>query len=332
MLGTVSIGLLYDRMTMVQYEGEITERFNGRTFNSPGFEQKKFTDLIKWQLNSEQGPWQERKETHHSKVVAQVEDGMRVTLVNHSTVLVQLAGVNILTDPIWSDRTGPFGKLGPARFRPPGIEFEKLPNIDLVVVSHAHYDHMDLPTLRRLDQNFSPTFVVGLGNAQNLAKVGIEQVIELDWWQEHRVNESLVVAATPAAHWSKRTALDTNRTLWAGYSLIENHQHRVFFAGDTGFGNHFFEVNQRLGAPNVALMPIGAYLPRWFMKMNHISPTEALKAAAKLGSDVMIPIHYGTFALGDDGQDQPIEDLNRAATQFPQVEIIRLDNGEGSGH
>ncbi len=337
LLGIGLLGLVYDATTRPAYAGPTTERFNGTTFTSISYEEKKAADLLKWRMNRRPGPWEHRATRQASGLVDRENDNLRITLVNHSTLLIQIAGVNVLTDPVWSNSVGPFGRFGPSRFREPGIRFEDLPPIDAVFVSHSHYDHMDLPTLRRLFERDRPRFIVGLGNSDNLAKVGIGNVIELDWWQRVSLSESLDLTMTPAQHWSKRTVLDTNRTLWGSFVLRQNHQAVVFFAGDTGYGKHFEDIHNRLGRVKVALMPIGAYLPRWFMQGNHLSPAEALKASAELRSDVMIPMHFGTFALGDDGQDEPLVDLlaayrpitNELTADKPGTLSLRvIDNGQ----
>ncbi len=342
-------GLGYDAITMPRYSGPVTDRFNGKTFYSSSYEKKQSGDLLKWSTNRNQGPWEQRATRQASIIVERETDAMRITMVNHSTLLIQVQGVNLLTDPTWSESTGPFGRTGPSRYRDPGIAFDTLPPIDVVFVSHSHYDHMDLPTLERLNETHQPLFIVGLGNAGNLAKVGIDNVIELDWWQSMPLNDSLLLTMTPAEHWSKRSLLDTNRTLWGSFVLQTGSEAIVFFAGDTGSGEHFKQIYDRFGAVQVALMPIGAYLPRWFMRDNHLSPAEALDAAATLQSDVMIPMHFGTFALGDDGQDQPLVDLLGAyrpayatpsfdASELqkpthstgPGIELRVLDNGQST--
>ncbi len=314
-------GLGYDAVSMPRHTGPETERFNGSTFYSPSYANKRPGDILRWSANRNQGPWEPRATRPAADLTERETDAMRVTMVNHSTLLIQVHGINLLTDPIWSESTGPYGKIGPSRYRQPGIPFNELPPIDVVFVSHSHYDHMDLPTLKRLNETHQPLFVAGLGNAGNLAKVGIDNVAELDWWQDAVLNDSLTLTLTPAAHWSKRSILDTNRTLWGSFVLRDNSRALLFFAGDTGSGEHFQQVYDRFGAVHTALMPIGAYLPRWFMKDNHISPAEALEAARTLGSDVMIPIHFGTFALGDDGQDEPLVDL-LAAYQKPETRSL----------
>lgn len=328
-----AVGLVYDALTMARYEGPKSGLFDGQTFYSASYEKKRPSDLLKWRFNREPGAWEHRT-TQTQRPPERVSEGLRITLINHATLLIQTANLNLLTDPTWSGSTGPFGKIGPSRFRHPGVPFDALPPIDAVFVSHSHYDHMDLPTLARLDKTHAPLFIVGLGNAGNLAKVNIDNVIELDWWAETKVGDSLTLTMTPARHWSKRTALDTNRTLWGSFVLHDDARPLVFFAGDTGLGNHFRLIRQRLGEVPVALMPIGAYLPRWFMKDNHLSPSDALTATSDLGSDVMIPIHYGTFALGDDGQDLPLTTLRDEHSRLallgdesiPTLQV--LDNGE----
>lgn len=341
--GVIAAGLLYDLATRPTFDAQAVATssgqsaqpgaaFNGATFASESYAKKRPTDLLRWQLNRNQGPWETRPTDVAQSLPAHHFDGVRVTLVNHSTLLIQTHGVNVLTDPIWSEAAGPGGRIGPRRFREPGIRFGDLPPIDAVFVSHSHYDHMDLPTLGRLHTEHNPVFVVGLGNADNLAKAGIERhrVEERDWWQAVELNHDVSLLVTPARHWSKRSALDTNRTLWGSFVLRHAQQPLLFFAGDTGFGSHFSDIQQDVGDVPVALMPIGAYLPRWFMQDNHLSPSDALKAASDLGSSVIIPIHFGTFALGDDGQDEPLVELlnayEDASDDAPEARV--LDHGQ----
>lgn len=332
-------GLGYDAVTMPRYEGPATERFNGKTFVSKSYEKKKASDILKWSFNRNHGPWEKRATRQVTELASLQPNSLSVTMINHSTLLIQVGGLNILTDPTWSESTGPFGRVGPSRYRKPGIPFERLPDIDAVFVSHAHYDHMDLPTLKRLREKHKPMFIVGLGNADNLGKVGIDRqhIVERDWWQPVALNDSITLTMAPAQHWSKRSVLDTNRTLWGSFVLSENDQALLFFAGDTGYSTHFNDIRSRLGDVTVALMPIGAYLPRWFMQDNHMSPAEAVKASIDLGSDVIIPMHFGTFALGDDGQDEPLVDLLAAykpngentlpaTAKWPKLRV--LDNGQ----
>jgi L-ascorbate metabolism protein UlaG (beta-lactamase superfamily) len=239
---------------------------------------------------------------------------VRVTFINHSTVLIQLPGCNILTDPIWSERASPVPWAGPRRHRPPGVRLEDLPPIDVLLLSHNHYDHLDRPTLRRLTPTHTIT-PLGVGG------------IELDWWQSIDV-AGLHITAVPATHFSGRDLFDRNGTLWCGYSIATAHG-PVYFAGDTGFnGTPFTEMRERLGEPMLALLPIGAYKPRWIMQPMHMSPTDAADAHALLGSKHSVAIHFGTFQLTDEGECEPADDLRAALAHRDLPPFVTLDNGE----
>jgi L-ascorbate metabolism protein UlaG (beta-lactamase superfamily) len=214
------------------------------------------------------------------------------------------------------------------------VRFEDLPPIDCVLISHNHYDHLDLPTLKRLAAVHKTRFLTGLGNGRLLAGAGIAQVTELDWWQSAEASGGRRIISVPAQHFSGRGFRDRNRTLWCGF-LIETPVGSVYFAGDTALGPHFEEIRRRFGPPRVALLPIGAYRPSWFMAPAHISPEEAVRAHRMLGASTSIAIHYGTFALGDDGAEEPIDALRRAlgesgglATTFV---VIRFGEGRDFG-
>jgi L-ascorbate metabolism protein UlaG (beta-lactamase superfamily) len=253
-----------------------------------------------------------------------------VTLVNHATLLVQQDGLNILTDPVWSDRVSPVGWAGPRRYRSAGLRFEDLPPIDAVVVSHNHYDHLDLPTLKRLHAEHRPRFFVGLGNKALLEGEGIDRVEELDWWGDRELAPGVAVTSAPAQHFSARGLCDRDATLWTSW-LVRGPSGMTYFAGDTGFGPHFQQVRERYGSPRAALLPIGAYLPRWFMRFVHISPDEAVEAHRVLGAGTSIAMHYGTFALADDGQFEAPRAL-RAALENSNVQEDRfwlLEFGHG---
>jgi L-ascorbate metabolism protein UlaG (beta-lactamase superfamily) len=255
---------------------------------------------------------------------------MRVTFVNHSTVLVQMDGVNVLTDPIWSERCSPVAFAGPRRVHPPGLRFEQLPPIDVVLVSHNHYDHLDIPTLERLAAEHRPRIFVPLGNRAVLDRAKIRDVEELDWWQSVEVREGIRIAAVPTQHFSGRGLFDRDRALWAGF-VVTGPAGAMYFAGDTGFGPHFGQIRERYGPPRLALLPIGAYRPEWFMSRVHMSPEEALRAHRILGAEASVAIHFGTFRLADDGEDEPAE---RIATMLregeqPPPKFWALGPGEG---
>ena len=232
-----------------------------------------------------------------------------ISFINHATFLIRMDGVSVLTDPIFSERCSPVQWAGPRRVRLPGIALADLPRPDVVLISHNHYDHMDLPSLRALQRLHAPRFVTTLGNARPLAKLGISAV-ELDWWDDV-VAGGLRITATPARHFSARTPFDRNRTLWAGF-MLAGPGGRVLFGGDSGAGPHWREIAGRLGAPDVALLPIGAYEPRWFMGPVHINPAEAVEAHLALGARRSIGMHFGTFQLTDEAMDAPLDALREA--------------------
>jgi L-ascorbate metabolism protein UlaG (beta-lactamase superfamily) len=238
--------------------------------------------------------------------------------VNHATVLIQMDGLNILTDPVWSERIGPVSWAGPKRHRPPGIRFEDLPPIDVVLVSHSHYDHMDMPTLASLRDEHGPRFYTGLGNEPVLAAGGIDGAVEMDWWDEVEIADGVTLAFVPARHFSGRGLCDRNRTLWGGFA-IRGPAGTVYFAGDTGAENDFERIRDTYGAPRLAMIPIGAFLPAWFMQPVHTSPEQAVEVHERLGAGVSMPIHYGTFRLGDDGQFEPVERLAKALIERPDA-------------
>ena len=228
---------------------------------------------------------------------------LTVTWVGHSSLLIQLDGVNVLTDPIWSERASPAQFAGPRRWVAPGIAFDDLPPLDVVLQSHNHYDHLDAATVGRLTRAHpQAVWVLPLGLASFVERRGGSQVMELDWWQERTI-ASLRIAATPALHFSSRSIGDRGDTLWCGFALAGSH--RVFFAGDTGFHPEFGTIGERYGPFDVALMPIGAYEPRWFMRYLHMNPEEAVEAFRALKAGVMVPIHWGTFKLTDEAMDEP---------------------------
>ncbi|WP_211233628.1 MBL fold metallo-hydrolase [Zooshikella ganghwensis] len=293
-----------------RYQGPISDHFDGTYFyNIVPTTRKTLWDIIRWRWNSvDSKSWQAfRVEPTHVQPL-RVHSGIKATFINHATVLVQQDKVNILTDPIWSERCSPVSFIGPKRYHPPALALEELPPIDIVIISHNHYDHLDLPTLVRLKKQFNPRFVVGLGNGKLLQAAGITKVNEVDWRQTLRISPSLTITGVPAQHWSTRTRFDVNRTLWLGY-VLQGKQGTTFFAGDTGMGPHFEQIKQRFKHINLALLPIGAYLPRWFMADNHLSPKDALSAHQLIAADYSMAIHFRTFDLGDDGQYQAADEL-----------------------
>jgi L-ascorbate metabolism protein UlaG (beta-lactamase superfamily) len=295
------------------YQGPKSDHFDGRRFrNLDDPVRDDFRAFLQWMATRRPGRFRRIEAEPGPPPPRRVEDGtLRVTFVNHATVLLQVDGLNVLTDPVYAERIGPVRWAGPKRFRPPGVRFEDLPPIDLVLVSHNHYDHLCVPTLRRLAATFAPRIVTGLGNVRLLLREGIAGGVELDWWDDVTVGDGARVIAVPARHFSQRGLRDRDNTLWCGL-VLRTASGSVFFAGDTGYGRHFAMIRERLGAPRLALLPIGAYRPEWFMRRVHMSPDDAVRAHLDLGARTSVGIHWGTFRLADDGQDEPLRDLARA--------------------
>jgi L-ascorbate metabolism protein UlaG (beta-lactamase superfamily) len=302
-------------LSVPNYSGAKSDHFDGKKFfNLRGKQQKGFA---KWMLNREQGEWKNIENAPAGKKpAARVHEGIRLTFVNHSTFLIQVDGLNLLTDPIWSERSSPFSWAGPKRMRPPGIRFEDLPEIDAVLLSHNHYDHLDLPTRKKLFEEQKPAVIAPLGVKAFLEAGGISSGLEADWWNEIHLNSAVTLASVPAQHFSGRGLFDRNATLWGGY-VLKTVSGNVYFAGDTVYDQEIFEqIGKRYGPLRAALLPIGAYKPLWFMSPIHISPEEAVKVHMDLKTDVSIAMHYGTFQLGDDGQNEPVTDLKQAIKRY----------------
>jgi len=226
-----------------------------------------------------------------------------ITWIGHATLLVQLDGLGILTDPQWSDRAGPTSWLGPRRLGPPGLAFESLPRIDVVVVSHDHFDHLDLPTVRRLAATHDPLFLVPLGMRDWFRDNGMSHVEELDWWQEYQYRGVRFVCV-PAQHFAQRSFWDGNRRLWASWAIV-GRERRLYFGGDTGYFGGFREAGRRLGPFDVAALAIGSYLPAEIMKAVHTTPEEAVQAFLDLDGGVMLGMHWGTFDLAEEPLEEP---------------------------
>jgi N-acyl-phosphatidylethanolamine-hydrolysing phospholipase D len=241
-----------------------------------------------------------------------------VTWIGHATMLVQASGLNVLTDPVFSARVSPVQFAGPSRAQPPGIELRDLPRIDVVVISHNHYDHLDRPSVKALANQAGgpPLFLVPLGLKSWLAGLGIDRAVELDWWDAH-VHADVEFQLTPAQHWSGRSLSDRNKTLWGGWAVLGADFH-WFFTGDTGYSKDFEDTRRRLAARHapergggfdIALVAVGACLPRWFMRDQHVDLAEAVQIHLDLGAKRSVGVHWGTFALADDPLDQPLHDL-----------------------
>ena len=301
----------------------ISDHFDGRHFFNPaGGAPLGFGSLLRWQFNRRPGTWPtwiENIATPRLPATLTPRE-CAVTFVNHATFLLQLPGLNVLTDPIWSSRCSPVSWAGPQRVRAPGLAFESLPPIDLVLLSHNHYDHLDLPTLQRLQAAHRPRIITTLGNRPFLARKGLDQAVELDWWQQHAPRPGINVTLTPAQHFSARSLTDRMESLWGGF-VLETPAGRIFFAGDSGYFGGFKAIGKRLGPFELAFIPIGAYEPRWFMAPLHCDPTEALQIHHDVGARRSLAMHFGCFPLADDGFEQPANDFlaaRRAAGLGPE--------------
>lgn len=254
---------------------------------------------------------------------------LRYTFINHATMLIQVDGLNILTDPIFSERCSPVSFAGPRRVRAPGVELDKLPKIDIILVSHNHYDHMDLASLHRIFDRDRPKIFTGLKNEKLLRGEGFATAEEMDWWDARSVGD-VKIHFVPAQHFSSRTPFDRNETLWGGF-LLQSSFGNIYFAGDTGYGSFFKEIAQRFGPMNLSLIPIGAYAPRWFMGPIHLNPDEAVKAHLDLQSKLSVGIHFGTFQLSDESIDDPRLDLEKSMRErlVPPGQFVVPKFGEG---
>jgi L-ascorbate metabolism protein UlaG (beta-lactamase superfamily) len=234
----------------------------------------------------------------------------------------------VLTDPQWSERASPVSFAGPRRVAPPGLAFDALPPIHLVVISHSHYDHLDKATVTRLAAAHRPRFLVPLGLGRWFRSIGVESVEELDWWQSRRVGD-VAVTSVPVQHWSARTFWDDDRTLWSGWTLAGRHK-RFFFGGDTGYWSGFKEIGARLGPFDLAAVSIGAYMPPEMMRMTHTTPEEALKLFADVRGQRLVAMHWGTFVLGDEPLDEPPRRLRDEAARLGLApdRVWVLEHGE----
>jgi L-ascorbate metabolism protein UlaG (beta-lactamase superfamily) len=292
------------------YSGPPTDHFDGlRFFNAdhPNTDRSLF-DLLRWKLKERPAPWPRFVPLRQAVPDASVS-GMRATVVGHASALIQAGGLNVLTDPIWSQRASPLSFVGPRRVWAPGIAFESLPRIDAVLISHNHYDHMDLAALRRLHSAHGPLMVTPLGNDAILRRAipGV-RVVTGDWWERIAIGKGAEVSVVPAYHWSSRGMRDRRMALWSGFTL-STEGGCAYFAGDTAYGNGriFQEVRRRIGRPDLALIPIGSYAPRWFMCAQHTDPDEAVQILEDLEAARGVGIHWGVFQLTDERRDEPPE-------------------------
>jgi L-ascorbate metabolism protein UlaG (beta-lactamase superfamily) len=303
--------------------------------NPQEHEQTTFSDFLKWRWN--RSPDQSK---NYQFVVRKpdVKDlrnpaaNNQVTWIGHATVLLQTEGINILTDPQFSERASPVQWLGPQRVVPPALRIEQLPPVDYVLISHNHYDSLDTDSVKALHarpNGDKTVFVVPLKLKAWFANEGISNVVELDWWQKKQF-KNITITAVPAQHWSKRSMIGQNQTLWAGF-VVTSPSLNFYFAGDTGYYQPMFlEIGEKLGPFDLAAIPIGAYEPRWFMKSKHINPDESVKVHRDIQASKSIAIHWGTFPLTDEPLDEPPLKLWKALDKYevPEDAFVVMQHGE----
>ncbi len=300
------------------YDGPVTDHFDGEVFFNPGGTPPRgFRDVLKWQLTDRGTKWPKRFDSAHppAKPGPRADDGeLHVAMVGHATMLLQTAGLNILTDPVWSERVSPFRFIGPKRRNAPGIAFDDLPPIDLILLTHNHYDHLDLATLKRLYEDHDPLVLTPLGN-DTIVRASIPDMRMTigDWGDRVDVGDGVAIHFEPCHHWSARGGRDRRMALWAAF-VIETPTGRIYHIGDTGFhdGLHYRNALEKHGDFRLALLPIGAYEPSWFMRDYHQNPAEAVEGMLACGAQFAIGHHWGTFRLTNEGIDEPARTLAKA--------------------
>lgn len=303
------------------YTGPKSDHFNGLHFFNPWNPQTNpFYKVLYWKLTSKQKHWPKKAGEMVADAPPERIEGnqLRVSFVGHSTMLIQTQGLNIITDPIWSVRASPFRYLGPKRHSKPGIPFKKLPPIDLILISHNHYDHLDIATLEKIWKRDRPRIIAPLGNDTVIHREAPSIEVEtLDWHESISVDQNISIHLAPAQHWSARSFSDRNKALWGAF-VISTPAGNIFFCGDSGYGTGdiFRKTLEQFGSFRFAMLPIGAYEPRWFMQYAHMNPDEAVLACKDLGEPYTAAIHLETFRLGDESMHDPREVLAAACQKF----------------
>ena len=299
------------------YDGPLSDHFDGiHFFDQHGSQPKKLSDLLWWYTHRGATKWPEWAPSPYSDRPPRRVDGgaLRVSFVGHATLLIQTAGVNILTDPVWSMRASPVSFAGPKRVNDPGVPFDALPPIDVVLVSHCHYDHLDVATLSALATPHRPRVVTPLGNDTIMRGHDTAIAAEArDWHERVEIGPGIAITPVPMRHWSARGLLDRNKALWAAF-VIETPHGKIYFVADSGYGDghHFRAAREHYGPFRLAILPIGAYEPRWFMRDQHMNPAEAVRAFADSGAELALAHHFGTFHLTDESIDAPLTALTAA--------------------
>jgi L-ascorbate metabolism protein UlaG (beta-lactamase superfamily) len=317
------------------YDGPVSDHFDGRLFFDPhGMPPKSLGDLLRWWAGRGRAKWPERVENTHADAPPTRVDGagLRISFVGHATLLLQTGGLNILTDPVWSERVSPFSFAGPKRVNDPGIAFDKLPPIDVVLVSHGHYDHLDLDTLSRLAARHGARVITPLGNDTIMRwHDPLIRAEAHDWHDRVVLSDRVAVTLAPMRHWSARGVLDRNKALWAAF-VLETPAGRVYHVADSGYGegHHFRAGRERYGPFRLAILPVGAYEPRWFMRDQHMNPEESVRAFQDCGAELALAHHFGTFQLTDEAIDAPRDALvaARAAAGIAPDRFRLMEVGE----
>jgi L-ascorbate metabolism protein UlaG (beta-lactamase superfamily) len=322
---------------MSNHDGPVSDHFDGTRFFDPdGSPPKSLSEVLRWQFGPDRKrhPWPEWAPSPFADTPpAQVNgDKARLSYVGHASWLIQTAGMNILIDPVWSGRVSPVSFAGPKRHNAPGIAFEALPPIDLVLVSHGHYDHLDVATLSRLNAKFAPRVITPLGNDQAMrAADSTIRAEAFDWHHRVELGNGVAVTLVPTRHWSARGLFDRNKTLWASF-VLETSAGKLYIVCDSGYGDgkHFRRVAEAHGPLRLAILPIGAYEPRWFMRDQHMNPDDAVKALADCGATQALAHHHGTFQLTDEAIDAPVIALGEAleAAKIPRERFAALKPGQ----
>ena len=293
---------------------------------------KPFSDLLKWQRNKDDPVTTSIEVSDAWKKIDLDNDNNYSIWIGHSTFLIKKDDLTILTDPIFSERASPFKRFGPKRLIPPALNINELPKIDVVTVSHNHYDHLDIRSLKILHElNPDIIFLIPKGDKNIFDKRNIKNVFEFEWWQNFMI-QNVEFTFTPVQHWSARGLFDKNDSLWGGW-YIKNKDYSIYHAGDTGYSNDFITTKEKLGSPKYSFIPIGAYEPEWFMAASHVNPEDAIKIMLDLESEYSFGMHWGTFTLTDEDTIEPKIRLNEALKKanlnnFKTIvpgQIIRLE-------
>ena len=296
------------------YQGPPSDHFDGTCFFHPGLpsSDKTFFDLLRWRFQGKRAHWPSHVPARSGLRPLKHVDGLRITSIGHSSLLIQVAALNLLLDPVWANRASPSRFVGPRHHNPPAVAFEDLPPIHAILVTHNHYDHLDTVAIERLWRDHRPRIITPFGNDAIIRSSVSQAKVETgDWWQGFTLSDHIRATIVPSYHWSARGLGDRRMALWGGF-VLETPLGLIYCAGDTAYrdGVIFRAIRERFGSPAVAILPIGAYAPRWFMQSQHADPEEAVQIALDLGAQQVLGVHCGTFPLTDEPYDEPEFRLN----------------------